>query len=560
MNNKRWFAALLASSALMLSACGGSGGGGGGAATSVSGVAATGAAIVGGTVTAICADTNTYPAAAATAGSGSYTISGIPAAAFPCALEISYGTPAQTLHSYATGNGTVNITPLTDLTLALATSTDPAAWFAAFDGTPVDLTLPTASLLGALSTHGFTLPAGNPFTTRFTANGAGWDRLLDSLQQSIDDSATIADYAALVALVQAGDLVSLPAAPEEPVETKTTTVHANLAGDYTLQFEGSCGSVCSFTNGQTYSANIEDNNLTIDGKHFYHPFNRKVGGAFNLVEVNWDDGQATHLRYALSNNETGVFNEINVFDGSAFLGQFTETGAPGSEAVTKFSALSGSYATTVAGDDIYSTAGGTAVTVQVSATGVVTLKDLTFDPANSSLTFQDRADNAGHFYELNGSPNRLRVFLNSDNEPVYWEVKQGSKYLTLTTPMPAAVATLLDAVKALGTQQLTTVSGTGSLCAINELAVTGNNPNYSIQWAGGPLVYDVKTSLYEEGTDFKSLIVNWGTFFRLTLRDSGEVDMETLNQWPMNTASSNAFAVTSRATTDASEIVPACLP
>ncbi|MCC1496662.1 carboxypeptidase-like regulatory domain-containing protein [Alcanivorax sp. 1008] len=210
-----WTVSLVASLFLALSGCGGGSGGGGG--STLSGTAAVGAAIVGGTVTARCADGSSFTQAVTTDADGSWS-GKIDSSALPCALRVSGGTPPVTLHGYASTTGTTNITPLTDLALAQATSQTPAAWFSAFAGTPVDVDAAADQLVDALTDAGFTVPAsGNPFTTPFAADGTGWDGLLDDLKQAIEDDPALADYAALVTLVKDGNLsTSLPDAPPPP--------------------------------------------------------------------------------------------------------------------------------------------------------------------------------------------------------------------------------------------------------------------------------------------------------------------------------------------------------
>lgn len=130
-------------------------------------------------------------------------------------------------------------------------------------------------------------------------------------------------------------------------ETQPATVHASLVRSYSLVFDGNCGSACPFVDGQTYSATVNSNNtLSINSKTLTNPVNNKVGGSFNLNEAIWADG---NLRYALSNNQTGVFNEINVNDTSQlvgglpkFLGQFTAAAAP-STPLSAVQALADSY-------------------------------------------------------------------------------------------------------------------------------------------------------------------------------------------------------------------------
>ena len=98
----------------------------------IRGVAATGAPIVGGTVTARCAAGNEL--STSTTSDGSYTLA-ITNQVAPCVLEVAGGTingktNSQKLHSAATTTDTVaNITPLTELALADITETDPTLLF-----------------------------------------------------------------------------------------------------------------------------------------------------------------------------------------------------------------------------------------------------------------------------------------------------------------------------------------------------------------------------------------------------------------------------------------------
>jgi len=123
-------AAALGSLALL--GCGGSSS----SALTVSGVAATGAAMGGANIVIKCVNGDLNTTKTATDGSYSVLASG----SFPCMVEASDAT--HKLHSVASGSGssaTANITPLTEQMVAsLSGSTvDTAAFFAAFDGTKV---------------------------------------------------------------------------------------------------------------------------------------------------------------------------------------------------------------------------------------------------------------------------------------------------------------------------------------------------------------------------------------------------------------------------------------
>lgn len=106
---------------LALSACGGGGGGGGevsalqdallSTSLNLTGTAATGEAITNAAVSARCA---VGSASGVTGPDGVYKLSS-PNLTGPCLLEVTYGTPSQTLHSLAAVDGIANITPLTEL-------------------------------------------------------------------------------------------------------------------------------------------------------------------------------------------------------------------------------------------------------------------------------------------------------------------------------------------------------------------------------------------------------------------------------------------------------------
>ena len=162
----------------------------------LTGVAAVGAPLVGATVTARCAaPTSTAPTT--TNGAGEWTLMLAPAA-LPCALQASGGTASgvantQALHSYAAAAGVANITPLTDLLVALAAGSPPAMWFAGLDAThppALDSALSTAGprLRQALTDAGYTPPSAtfDPRTSAFAAKATDpYDKLLETFASGL---------------------------------------------------------------------------------------------------------------------------------------------------------------------------------------------------------------------------------------------------------------------------------------------------------------------------------------------------------------------------------------
>lgn len=123
---------LIAVAVVTLTACGGGGGSGGTNTTNttgtlVTGTAATGLAISGGSVTLNCAGaTSTAPVTTATDGSFRVDVSGV---SLPCVAKVDYTDTVgkHRLHSLVRAAGNVNITPVTDMVVAGLSSTGSAS-------------------------------------------------------------------------------------------------------------------------------------------------------------------------------------------------------------------------------------------------------------------------------------------------------------------------------------------------------------------------------------------------------------------------------------------------
>jgi hypothetical protein len=105
----------------------------------------------------------------------------------------------------------VNITPLTDLLIANASTHLPADWFQSSSWQLLESQLTAAqnNLKSSLTNGGYTIPQGtfDPFKITFQI-GDSWDQLLDQLQAAI--AASNSTYANLLTLVKDGNLNSLP--------------------------------------------------------------------------------------------------------------------------------------------------------------------------------------------------------------------------------------------------------------------------------------------------------------------------------------------------------------
>jgi hypothetical protein len=217
----------LAALAVLAAACGGGGGSSsdGPALTTLtlSGTAATGAAIAGAAVDVKCA---TGSATGTTQANGSYAIT-VASAAWPCVVRVTVagGSP---LHSVAVGSGaaaTANITPMTQLFLASLFSTEPADAYARFNEAFVAAVMSAAvasaqsQVVALLRLAGVDFSAlgdllSGPLVPRTgTAAGDAYDQALDTLATTLAGSGTT-----LATLTTAAINASTKASPD-PVPT-----------------------------------------------------------------------------------------------------------------------------------------------------------------------------------------------------------------------------------------------------------------------------------------------------------------------------------------------------
>ena len=221
---------LSALTAALLSACGGGGGGGETVTpvtppvvvvkTTLSGTAATGAAMAGATVRVKCvAGTGTATATA----TGAYTLE-LSDATLPCVVSATSSDGATVLHSLANPAGgttqTININPLTELLVARVasstTATTPASFYSGFGAatagsvTAASITSAATSVVATLKTGGVDFSAiGNPITAPLvvatgTTAGNAYDQALDALGTKLRTAGTtVAQLATQVAAAAA---------------------------------------------------------------------------------------------------------------------------------------------------------------------------------------------------------------------------------------------------------------------------------------------------------------------------------------------------------------------
>jgi hypothetical protein len=167
----------------------------------LSGVAAEGSPIVGGTINVICVSGS---ALTSTGNDGTWQVD-ITGRTLPCAVQVSGGTMSATYHSIALAPGNVNITPLTDLMVAnLAGTASPSVWFDSLKTAPANLgqITSTQTALDHLRTAlpeltALATTAIDPITTPFTATpGNTVDDMLAAMKMAVNNSGVA--YAALL--------------------------------------------------------------------------------------------------------------------------------------------------------------------------------------------------------------------------------------------------------------------------------------------------------------------------------------------------------------------------
>ena len=220
---------LALAAAAMLAACGGGGSSSSpdpvSATLTLSGTAATGAALANRPVQAKCASgTGDVAATATTEADGKYTVP-ISGGALPCVLRVT-AADGSVLHSLASGTGAsaaAHITPVSELVLAHLVGGPAAGAYGSFDAASITDTKVQAALRAVgdtLKAAGVDMTAiGNLLTAPLVAAhgstaGNDFDKALDALKKKLDDNKI--SLAALADLVAKGS-------PHLPVANRSST-------------------------------------------------------------------------------------------------------------------------------------------------------------------------------------------------------------------------------------------------------------------------------------------------------------------------------------------------
>ncbi|MES1944624.1 Metal-dependent hydrolases of the beta-lactamase superfamily I [Salinisphaera sp. PC39] len=290
-------------------------------------------------------------------------------------------------------------------------------------------------------------------------------------------------------------------------ESEPATLNPDLAGTYNLSYnEVEAGA--PFTDGQAVTATIGgDGSLQIDGKTLTGPRFCVFSGSAHTPEVIWADPDSS-IEYALTDNDSGNFNEINVGDASrprdfgdtqlpTFLGQLLEDEGDGNDpALEAFKALGGDFNPYVVfkGGTAFSDAYALDQQVPFSIdpdTGVVTVdSQYTLDPEETGYSLADRIDNATPRYQIDltkpdGLEMKFELFVEDGAVIAHKLTLSGTQSGTLEAeerPLPAAITDLFAAFNGdsqpytltLVEDDTTYNSGfdNGELCATFEMTTT----------------------------------------------------------------------------------------
>jgi hypothetical protein len=315
-------------SAAFLTACGGSDTAV--APSTLSGTAAVGLPIVGGTVDIKCVGGSALTTTTSATGTWQVTISG---QTLPCAVQVSGGqvsgaAQTQPFHSISVSLGTVNVTPLTDLVVANLTGANPGTWFTGASFTAVNSQTIATALSTVSTALGLSSQLGtiNPLTAAFQAqNGDTMDDILEAFRAAI--TAVASDYAALLAAASTGNFSAFTGfGPAFAVAYVDLTGGTNNGGgsvtcganETALVYSDELSTTGYYTDGQQVCFEASTTALKFAGKTLSNPVQNTAVPAPDSAYKFTDAGLTYEVVF-----KSGVLHEINV-SGTTYEGKFVK--------------------------------------------------------------------------------------------------------------------------------------------------------------------------------------------------------------------------------------------
>jgi hypothetical protein len=317
---------MVAVAAAALAACGGDDGSTTGTTTTtgtLSGVAAVGSPIVGGTVDVACAGGSGLSTTTDSVGAWQVTTSG---QTLPCAVQVNGGTVdgvanPLSLHSVAFDFSNVNVTPLTELVFANVVAANPQAWFAApaFAAlTAANVNAAVTQIVNSLGIAG-ALGERDPLTAAFQPQaGDAIDDVLSALSAALQALGT--DFGALLAAAQANNIANIAGLQAAIAAAQGGGGGGSSGGSCTsgveMAYYGTDGG--GYTNLQKLCVEASATTLKIGGKTLGNPTANGsltppyTGYTFadgaDSYEVVLKDGSPYEINFSLAGTYIGTFN------------------------------------------------------------------------------------------------------------------------------------------------------------------------------------------------------------------------------------------------------------
>lgn len=291
--------------------------------STLSGIAAVGSPIVGGTVGVTCAGGSGLSTTTDAGGAWTVTING---QTLPCAVQVDGGTVDGTanplsLHSVAFDFSNVNVTPLTELVFANVVAGSPQTWFATPDFAALTAANVNSAVTRIVSTLGIasTLGQRDPLTAAFRPQaGDAIDDVLSAISAALQTLGT--DFAALLAAAQANNFADFAGLQAAIVAAQGGggSSGGSCASGVEMAYSGTAGG--GYTNLQKLCVEASAAMLKIGGKTLGSPtVNGGVTAPYSAYT--FADG-ADRYEVVL---KSGMPYEINFLLGGTYIGTFMPT-------------------------------------------------------------------------------------------------------------------------------------------------------------------------------------------------------------------------------------------